>query len=167
MNVILSINKDAVFNDVAQTTSYIGAKMDDTMQAYERIFTTDDDKEKLMRFWDDSENLLCTNLKRFLVSEQETGSNANATYNITLSLSSSFDIKLTRSIQNAIFSYFVASIVAKWFTITNKDEAAGYATEAAAHLEDALSKIYYKNKPQRPVLQPIGGAINPNPENID
>ena len=38
----LSVKKEDVYNEVAKTTSYTGAKMDDDA-AYDRIFTTEDD----------------------------------------------------------------------------------------------------------------------------
>ena len=43
-----------MFKEVAQTTSYTGAKMDDDANAYERITTVDEDKSELQRFWDES-----------------------------------------------------------------------------------------------------------------
>ena len=42
-DIVLTVNKESVYEEVAQTTSYTGAKMDDEL-AYNRIFTTDEDK---------------------------------------------------------------------------------------------------------------------------
>lgn len=52
IEIVLTIDKENVYWKVAQTTFYTGAKtkMDDN-GAYERIFTTDDDKLMLERFW--------------------------------------------------------------------------------------------------------------------
>ena len=68
MNVILSISKSAVFNEVAQTTSYTGAKMDDDANAYERITTVDEDQSELKRFWDESRAEVAQAFIRMLVS---------------------------------------------------------------------------------------------------
>ena len=45
------------------------------------------------------------------------------------------------------------NITAKWYTFTNKEEAAGYATEAAACVEDIMRKAFYKKKPTRPIYE--------------
>ncbi len=69
MEVTLDIYKDEVYTEVAQTSSYTGAKMDDDANAYERIFTTDEDKSQLERFWNESCVTFCEIMKRYLVSE--------------------------------------------------------------------------------------------------
>ena len=145
IEVTLTIDKESVYEEVAQTTSYTGAKMDDE-DAYERIFTTDDDKSMLERFWNESKNTIANSLKRILLNEQET----DGTYSLQLGLSSSFDEALTESMQRSLFSFFVMNITAKWDTFTNKQEATGYASEAATYIEDIMRKAFFKKKPTRP-----------------
>ena len=77
MEHTLSVNKEDVYNEVAKTTSYTGAKMDDEA-AYDRIFTTEEDKTMLERFWDESKNTICNSMKKFLVNEKES----NDTYTL-------------------------------------------------------------------------------------
>ena len=144
IEVTLTIDKESVYEEVAQTTSYSGAKMDDE-DAYERIFTTDDDKSMLERFWNESKNTIANSLKRILLNEQET----DGTYSLQLGLSSSFDEALTESMQRSLFSFFVMNITAKWYTFTNKQEATGYASEAATYIEDIMRKAFFKKKPTR------------------
>lgn len=143
--VTLTIDKESVYKEVAQTTSYTGAKMDDE-DAYERIFTTDDDKSMLERFWNESKNTIANSLKRILLNEQET----DGTYSLQLGLSSSFDEALTDSMRRSLFSFFVMNITAKWYTFTNKQEATGYASEAATYIDDIMRKAFFKKKPSRP-----------------
>lgn len=145
MEITLSVNKDAVYEEVAKTTSYTGAKMDDE-HAYERIFTTDEDKDILERFWDECKNTVCNSLKKVLVSENE----AAGVYTLTLGLSTAFDDSLTESMQRSLFSFFVMNITAKWYTFANKSEATGYATEAATYIEDIMRKAFFKKRPTRP-----------------
>lgn len=144
-SVTLNINKQEVYEEVAQTTSYTGAKMDDE-NAYERIFTTEGDESMLNRFWNESKNTICNSLKKLLVSETET----DGVYILSLEVSNSFDDALTESMQRSLFSYFVMNITAKWYTFTNKQEATGYATEAATYVDDIMRKAFYKRKPTRP-----------------
>lgn len=145
IEVTLTIDKEKVYEEVAQTTSYTGAKMDDE-HAYDRIFTTDEDKSMLERFWNECRNTVCNSMKKVLTSESET----DGVFSLALELSNSFDEALTDSMQRSLFSFFVMNITAKWYTFTNKEEATGYATEAATYLEDIMRKAYFKKRPVRP-----------------
>lgn len=72
-DIALTVNKESVYEEVAQTTSYTGAKMKDEL-AYNRIFTTDEDKSMLERFWNESKNTACNSLKKyFLTKSRERG----------------------------------------------------------------------------------------------
>lgn len=145
MEVTLTISKESVYDEVAKTTEYTGAKMDDE-HAYEVISTTEEDKVMLERFWEECKIMVCNSMKKVLQSETES----NGEYNITLNLSTSFDTSLTESMQRSLFSFFVMNITAKWYTFTNKSEATGYATEAATYIEDIMRKAFFKKKPRRP-----------------
>ena len=145
MEVTLKINKETVYDEVAKTTEYTGAKMDDE-HAYETISTTEEDKTMLERFWNECKNMVCNSLKKVLVSEVE----ADGEYSLTLGLSAAFDESLTESMQRSLFSFFVMNITAKWYTFANKSEATGYATEAATYIEDIMRKAFHKKKPTRP-----------------
>lgn len=143
--ITLKVKKEDVYEEVAQTTSYTGAKMDDE-HAYERIFTTDEDKSMLERFWGECKNTVCNSLKKVLSDEGET----DGEYELALGLSDAFDETLTASMQRSLFSFFVMNITAKWYTFTNKEEATGYATEAATYLDDIKRKAFFKKRPTRP-----------------
>lgn len=144
--LILSVNKADVYNEVAKTTSYTGAKMENDVTAYTRIFTTEEDKDILERFWNESKNSVAGDLKKLLNEEKEE----NGTYTLTLEVSSSFDDNLIASMQRSLFSFFVMSIVSKWYIFTNKKEAESYATSALGDMEDVMRKAYYKKRPTRP-----------------
>ena len=142
---VLKIKKEDVYNEVAKTTSYTGAKMGDDA-AYERIFTTEEDKTMLERFWNESKNTIAESLKNFLSDESE----ADGTYTLILGLSASFNDGLLESMERSLFSFFVMNITAKWYTFTNKGEATEYAAAAASNVEDIKRKAFFKKKPVRP-----------------
>lgn len=142
----LSVNKESVYNEVAKTTSYTGAKMEGDPNAYERIFTTEEDKTMLERFWSESKNTIAGSMKKFLVSETDNGGD----YKLTLELSAAYDPALTESMERSLFSFFVMNITAKWYAFTNKKEATDYAAGASSDLEDVIRKAFYKKKPKRP-----------------
>lgn len=145
MEHTLSVSKDDVYNEVAKTTEYTGSKMEDA-EAYKRIFTTEQDKVMLERFWNESKNSIAGSLKKFLVSENE----ASGSYVLTLELSASFDESLLESMERSLFSFFVMNITAKWYTLANKQEATDYAAAAVTNIDDIMRKAFFKKKPQRP-----------------
>lgn len=145
MEITLTVNKEAVYDEVAKTTEYTGAKMDDE-HAYEVISITDEDKAMLERFWSECKNMACNSMKKVLVSEVDS----DGEYALTLGLSSAFDPSLTESMERSLFSFFVMNITAKWYTFANKQEATVYASEAATYIDDILRKAFYKKRPTRP-----------------
>ena len=148
MNITLSIKRSEVFSEVAQTTNYTGAKMDDDANAYERITTVDEDQSELKRFWDESRAEVAQAFIRMLVSEGMAGD--NDTYNLVLNVSVAFDEALLPGMQLGLFSYFVQNIAAKWFGYTNKKEAGEVANVGKAILDDVKEKAFFKKKPTRP-----------------
>ena len=148
MEITLKVNKEAVYDEVAKTTEYTGAKMTDE-QAYDLIATTEEDQAMLERFWNECKNMICNSLKKILVSEIEE----DAEYKMTLGLSAAFDESLTESMQRSLFSFFVINITSKWYTFTNKKEVTAYATEAASCVDDIMRKAFFKKRPQRPTYE--------------
>ena len=152
-NVDIEIRKMEVYNEVAKTTGYTGAKMDGDANAYNRIFTTDADREMLERFWVECCNDATTEFKPFLlsVSGQEVGSGVKLykNYTVKLELSESFDEALVPAMTTALFSYFVNAIASKWYEITNKAESDKYAANALGQMTGVKEKLYYRKKPKR------------------
>ncbi len=143
----LIINKEEVYDEVSQTTSYTGAKMeggDDN--TYDRIFTTEADRSQLERFWNESCVAVCETLKEFVREER----NGNDGFTLSLELSSAFDPALEPAMRKEMFSFFVMNIVCKWYVFTNKKEAADFAAAAAAMLDGVKRKAYYRRRPTRP-----------------
>lgn len=145
-----------VLNEVARTTAYEGKKASDE-GAYERIFTTDEDRSMLQRFWDEAASSMTESLKRFVTSVDDsyTTSDGDGTsetlpaYVANLSVSSSYDTALTSSVEKSLFSYFVNAIVSKWNNFVKKDGVQRYEEEANNNMTDILSKLFYKKRPTR------------------
>lgn len=154
-NISLKVTKADVYDEVAKTTSYAGAKMPDDENAYERIFTTDDDRMMLERFWVEACNGATERLKPFITSVTQQsvshGVELDVNYEVGLELSNSFVADLKDSISTSLHSYFVGYIVAKWFKFTNKGESESYAADAAGAMDDVMKKVYYRKKPSRVV----------------
>lgn len=145
--VMIIIDKEEVYEEVAQTTSYTGSKMeggDD--KAYDRIFTTEADRSQLERFWNESCVAVCEAMKEFMQEER----NENGGFTVRLSLSSSFEPSLESAMRKELFSFFVTNIVSKWYAFTNKKEAADFSVSAAGMLDGVKRKAYHRRKPTRP-----------------
>lgn len=157
--------------EVAVTTAYTGGKMDGDDNALHRISTVDEDETHLERFWEESRADLCQELIGLvsfegmvndLIVKPLDSAIPNTTvieppiliqkqhYELRLDVSKSFDEALLPSMKLSLFSYFVHSIVAKWYIYTNKGEAGDYADKAATLLDDIHRKAVYKKKPTRP-----------------
>ncbi len=173
MEITLSVNKDNVMQEVAVTTAYTGGKMDNDENALHRISTVDEDENHLERFWEESRADICQELIGLVTFEGMVRSiikpidptdpvfpRATAIeppdllqkqhYELRLDVSKSFDEALLPSMKLSLFSFFVHSIVAKWYIYTNKGEAGDYADKASTLLDDIHRKAVYKKKPTRP-----------------
>ena len=155
VQVSLKVCKSLVYNEVAKTTAYTGAKAstDEDSSAYDRIFTTEADKIALETFWSETANAATDTFKEFITSVSShpasNGIDLSQDYEVSLLLSSSFDLLLKDSIESSLFSFFVASIVSKWFKYTNKDDVEAYQKTALGMILDVQNKIYFRKKPKR------------------
>lgn len=141
------INKIGIYDEVARTTSYTGAKMEGDEGAYERIFTTTADQEQLERFFQEARGTFCQVMRNYIKNEIDM---ADGRYDLFLTLSSSFDVNLGSSMSQDIRNYYILSITGKWFVYTNKNEAASYAQAAAGMLEQIHRKACHRTGPKRP-----------------
>ena len=148
----ITISKIYVYDEVAKTTSYTGAKST-AEGAYERIFTTDDDRLMLERFWVEACAAATSLLRDFIVTvnaqDNSNGVDIDINYEASLDMPASFDVALMPAVANDIFSFFVAYITGKWYKFTEKEETEPYMADAALSLTSAKSKLYYKTKPVR------------------
>lgn len=144
--ITIHINKEQVWNEVAKTANYTGDKMVGDETAYERIMLTDADAEEWQRFWEESASVANDEVKDMLINTSAIADD----YNIELEVSKFFDSALLPSVEASLCSYFILSIVSKWYMFCNKGEAQAYATEAVAMLADAMRKLYSRKRPTRP-----------------
>lgn len=146
MEITLTISKSDVLKEVAQTTSYTGAKKVGDDGALNRIATVDEDQPELQRFWDESRAEVAQTFIRLLANEGMSGDN----YQLKLNVSVSFDMSLLPSMQLGLFSYFVQNITGKWYVFTNKEEAGAFADRGSALLQEVKEKAFFKKMPTRP-----------------
>jgi hypothetical protein len=143
----LTIKKSDVYEEVAKTTAYIGAKnkLEDGKSAFDQVFVTDADLTMIERFFNESLDALRNVLKRFISG----GSEVDGTITWQLEMPSRFDDNLLSSINSSANSFLVNRIIGKWCEITANDKVKEYADNAAALLLDIKDKAFFKKKPTR------------------
>lgn len=146
-NLTLTIKKSDVYEEVAKTTAYIGAKnkLEDGKSAFDQVFVTDADLTMIDRFFNESLDSLRNVLKRFISGV----SVVDVTITWQLEMPSRFDDNLLESIKSSANSFLVNRIIGKWCEITANDKVKEYADNAAALLLDIKEKAFFKNKPTR------------------
>lgn len=146
-NFTLTITKSDIYEEVAKTTAYIGAKnkLEDGKSAFDQVFVTDADLTMIDRFLNESLDSLRNVLKRFISGV----SVADVTITWQLEMPSRFDDNLLESIKSSANSFLVNSIIGKWCEITANDKVKEYADNAAALLLDIKDKAFFRKKPTR------------------
>lgn len=145
--VTLTADRTAIFEQVARTTGYAGAKrLDKDEHAYERISTTEADDDLLAQFWLQSRGCLCHALRRLIVAEGLEGSD----YRLDLNLSEAFDEGLLPSVASDLEAYFTNDIISKWMMLVDDAKATDHAATAARILADIQRKLLCKRPPRRP-----------------
>lgn len=111
-DLTISIKKSDVYEEVAKTTAYIGAKnkLEDGKSAFDQVFVTDADLAMIERFYNESVDILMNLLKRFVAELNSENGNINW----KLSMSDRFDSNLGTSITRSATSFLVNSIIGKW-----------------------------------------------------
>lgn len=145
-SLTIFIDRELVYAEVAQTSSYSGAKMTGDAEAYDRIYTTDADRTQLARFWDEACVELTEALKEFVTETR----NEEAGLRLRLEAPAAFVPTLLPAVKEGIFSFFVQSITGKWYVFVNKAEAGAFGAVAGELLDGVRRKIYHRRKPTRP-----------------
>ena len=82
--------------------------------------------------------------------DAQTATVTRTAYVAELEVSNAFDTNLTDSVNTALQGFFIASIIAQWFKLANKAEAADYFAQAAEMMKGAERLLYSRKKPTRP-----------------
>lgn len=155
MDVTLSVTKSAVMNEVAKQTSYIGAKTatPDGGNAYDQVFSTDDDYAMLERYWREAVDAVTGNLRKFIktISDMPAPQSVDTeeVFTIVLDMPARYDTNQNGTVNTALFSYFTHMITSKWLAVVHKEDAAYYEKIATEKMREILFKIYYKKPAKR------------------
>ena len=141
MQITLTIQKSKVYEEVAQTTDYTGAKLegDTTGEALIEVL--------------ESEGMYVLNDTTY--TADETGDYYRVTLNMTSLFPSSTDdadkhTSLLRSMEHSLFSFFVNSIMVKWCLYAQPSLTDKYSVLSSVELNKLRKKVYFRQRPKRP-----------------
>lgn len=152
MEIILTISKQAVLDEVAQKSAYVAAKMNEAPEvegvAMDKIPTIDEDAPELSEFWDevrsDIADMLATRIVSEGMVEPEEEGEVSDTYRLALDVWDEWNTALLPITTKTLFNCFVYGILGRWFQYVNKEELAGYAALAEAALAGLRGKVMRK-----------------------
>lgn len=150
MEVVFNIKKAFVYDEVAKLTAYIGSKVN--VDDYDKIFTTDDDRELLERFWREACNSILDEFKHLLkrVSDPNVQTvDITEVWSIVLEMPNNYDDAATLSITSSLNSFCVNLIASKWLSIMNSELSTIYEAKAKYNGDEARRLIYKRLPPQR------------------
>ena len=157
INQNIQISKARVMDEVAKATAYIGQKAvsQQDPDAYERIATTDANREELDRYWMEActaaslllDHWLTDQTSQVLSHHPEIGTAHD--YNVTLGMPTNWNFAYLPSVQEVLMSYLVNSIVAAWLLITLPTQAAAYAALADGAKKQIQQLMLIRKRPVR------------------
>lgn len=137
------ISKEAVYNEVIKTAEYTGAKQATEALSFDAITISDAETEILDRYWKELYTDVALRLNQWVKSVD-----ANRGV-IVLNVADGFNDVLTDSLAQALESYFVVSLLSKWFAIAYPSSAEGAVIEATSHIKRAEEIIKQRQRPSR------------------
>ena len=143
----INISKEKIYEEVARTTLYTGAKHPGgDPEMLSRVAVIDADRPLLSRLCDEA----LASARLVLRQVLESACSDNDTITLVFRLSPACDNVLTASLADSLTDYLETAVIARWLAFSEKAEAAICADEARILLDECLRKALYKRKPTRP-----------------
>lgn len=153
----ITINKMAVYDEVAKTTSYEATKNagEDIGLTYDRIFTKDDDRLLLERFFADAANYSTSDIRRYVISKNDVSfsGRVDLSKNFICKLKVENDFAEEPFLNSMFFSLFVNYILSEWYKISNADRATIYITDTGNCVKEIIKLLCYRSQPKRVIKQ--------------
>ena len=158
----LTVRKRDVYNEVAKTTAYAGSKQmsAEDEQAYDRVFTTDEDRLMLERYFGEAGDDIVNSLPTSYIVEVSSyntgiGIDLDADFRLTLQVPDAFPDALTASVEATMSFYFTTYIVSQWLALQKDDTAAVYAGKAQVFLGNISLLLHRRIRPVRLKTRPF------------
>lgn len=153
ITINIQVSKQRVMDEVAKTTAYIGSKAvsEQDPGAYDRIATTDANREQLDRYWMEAcsgaslllDHWMVNVTSQVLTHHPELGND----YRATLSMPTNWPSQYQTTLHEALISYMVNYIVSKWLLITMPTLAEAYAALASGSAGQVAQILLTRKRP--------------------
>jgi len=147
----LEFKKGVVFDEVGKITGMIGKKHTEHESSpedsfYERVATTDDDRDKLSQFWKEGCNALIDASGRFYLensdAENEQIVDMSEIWTLCLDLPvRTFTDNWLESARKSAYAFLYTFIAAEWFSITEPELAEQYQMKANNYILEYVGFI--------------------------
>ena len=148
----IDIKKSVIYNEVSKISSYIGAKRIDADQAvYERVFSTEDDRELLERYWRETKSSLVEVFGRWLYSVNDSGNSQVVddaeVWSVILHMPDTFKKEFIYAIDEDAHSFMINEILFRWLAVSEPKEAEYYKALSESKKRDITKKLLYRTRP--------------------
>lgn len=149
-NLVFTISKDSVYEEVAKATAYLGAKNVDSngKNLFDQVFVTDADKAMLEGYWADAIKNLVFALQRNVGKVNELG-DEEGSVGIGLSMTDNWNEKLKGALDECLKLYVTNKVLADWCAVSYKDMAEQYVAKATEQLQEMGNLVYARKRPTR------------------
>ena len=144
----IEIPKETVFEEVARTTAYLGAKgalAAASGEIYDRVATDEADSPLLGAYLDEAVASLVQRLKGMVMALNVTPERVR----VTFALSGSYDDAMTPVVEQGFTAYLTAAVTADWLRMADPAKEARWREEALAKADALTGAIYFRKAPCR------------------
>lgn len=157
-NVTADIELAWLIYDILNETYLRGRTIqnDENYKEVASMFASEDEEnyEKVLRSIKRAFAEVQTELSEYLNENGLVTSNAaisdNEDLTLNLVMPSNFNEAATKGLGEAVHDYIVKTAISDWYMVTNKSDAADYATLAQRSLESIRKSVSKRSRPKRP-----------------
>lgn len=162
----IRIDKDSIFEQIAKKTSYIGSKMKDE-DAYDNIFTTDEDQEFFEEHFDlahaECVEMLYPYTKKDITENEEVQDGENmedsempsVSYDIVLAVPKEMSQTTISLVERQINEYIVSRLIAEWMMVCNIDSHSYWLERYTSIRKQINRTLLSRMKPLRRTSRPF------------
>lgn len=149
----IQVSKARVMDEVAKATAYIGQKAvsQQDPDTYERIATTDANREELDRYWMEACSGASLLLDHWMVSVTTQllthHPELDNDYKAVIAMPTNWQSQYLTTLHESLISYMVNYIVSKWLLIVLPAQAEGYAAQASGASGQVSQLLLVRKRP--------------------
>ena len=151
----IKIDKDSIFEQIAKKTSYIGSKMKDE-DAYDNIFTTDEDKEFFEEHFElahaECVEMLFPYAKKEITDSEEVQDDG---YSIVITVPKEMSQTTVSLVERQINEYIVSRLIAEWMMVCNIDSHSYWLERYTSIRKQINRTLLSRMKPLRRTSRPF------------